>query len=79
LYIPSVQKTDLRELMASLDGDCVLTVSDIPDAIQQGVAIGLLKERKKIVFEVNLAATGAAELTIGARLLNLAVKVTGGT
>lgn len=79
LYIPAVQKTDLRKLTASLDGDCVLTVSDIPGAIQQGVAIGLLEERRKIVFEVNLAATGAAELTIGARLLNLAVKVTGGT
>lgn len=78
LYIPAEQKTDLRELTASLDGDYILTVSDATDAIRQGVAIGLLEEHRKIVFAVNLAAARAAELAISARLLNLAVEVTGG-
>src|SRR3972149_1046834 len=34
LYIPALQKTDLQELTASLDGVNVLTVSDVPDAIR---------------------------------------------
>ncbi len=52
-----------------------LTVSDIPDFIQQGGMIGLMVRENRVRFAINLRALQAAGLSADSQLLKLAVEV----
>jgi hypothetical protein len=55
----------------------LLTVSDNPDFINQGGMVGLIRDDKRVGFEVDLKAVKAVRLNMGAQLLKLAKKVKG--
>jgi hypothetical protein len=55
----------------------ILTISDSPDFIRQGGMVGLIRNGRRVGFEVNLQEVKAARLHIGAQLLKLAKKVEG--
>lgn len=55
----------------------ILTVSDSVDFINQGGMIGLIRDGRRVGFEINIQAVNAAGLHIGAQLLKLAKKVKG--
>jgi hypothetical protein len=77
LFIGSTQASHLREILAGLDQNPVLTVSDIPDFIQHGGMIQFVLEGERVRFSVNLANAESARLTLSSELLKVAVDVKG--
>lgn len=75
LFIARDQQDRLDEILATLKGRPVLTVSDIPDFAEQGGMISFVTSDKKIKLEVNTKAASAAGLRIDAQLLEIALKV----
>ena len=55
----------------------ILSVSDSPDFINNGGMIGLIKDGPHVSFEINITATNAVGINIGAQLLKLAKRVKG--
>ena len=55
----------------------VVTVSDSPDFISHGGMVGLVRDEKRVGFEVNLLVVKAAGLRMHSQLLKLAKKVRG--
>ncbi len=72
-FCPS-EKELLPRMLSSLRNDGLLTVGDVPWFLETGGVINLLIEDKKVRFEVNLAATARARLTIRSSLLRLAAR-----
>jgi YfiR/HmsC-like len=64
--------------LASLGGQPVLTVSDLPGFAQQGGVIGLVRQSGRLRFEVNRGAAQTAGLRLSADLLTLATSVLDG-
>jgi hypothetical protein len=52
-----------------------LTVSDRPDFVRDGGMIGLVPDKDRLRFEINLAAARQANIQISSQLLALAVRV----
>lgn len=75
LYISSSEESRLKEILATLDKVCVLTVSDMPQFSQRGGMIQFVQQSNKIRFEVNLASTEGAGLTLSSELLKVATTV----
>lgn len=65
----------LPRILEVLQGEPVLTVADARGALDSGAGINMLIRQNKIVFEVNLAATRNAQLTLSSKLLRLAREV----
>lgn len=65
----------LSRILDTLRGEPVLTVSDSKGALDAGVGINMLVRQNKIAFEVNLAATRRADLSLSSKLLRLASEV----
>jgi hypothetical protein len=65
----------LRQWMANLKGQPILTISDSPDAWQQGVMILMINEPNRIAFSINLTAARQAGLNFQAQMLQLAREV----
>lgn len=65
----------MQQVLQRLSHLPVLTVSDYPDFIEQGGMVGLVRDGKRVGFEVNLKAVDAAGLNMGAQLLKLAKRV----
>lgn len=78
LFIGPVEKTALSGVLASLNGNAVLTVGESDQFVETGGMIGFLLEESKIRFEINLDAAEHAKLKISSRLLALAKTVIGG-
>lgn len=64
--------------LGPLGGLPVLTVSDLPDFVQQGGVIGLVRQSGRLRFEVNRGVAQAAGLRLSADLLSLAMRVVEG-
>jgi hypothetical protein len=75
LFISSSEAKRLNKIMEALGNSAVLTVSDIPQFSQRRGMIQLLMEGNRIRFEVNLAATQRAGLTLSSELLKVATAV----
>ncbi len=75
LFISSSEDSRLPEILAALDGACVLTVSDMPQFSHRGGMIQFISEGNKIRFEINLANASDAGLTFSSELLKVAVTV----
>jgi hypothetical protein len=71
LYIGQSEARRLQHIVRNLKGKPVLTVSDIPDAAQEGAAIGFVTERNRIKLHVNLESIKVASLTVSSKLLRL--------
>jgi hypothetical protein len=77
LFIDASQSARLHDLLAGLDKSPVLTVSDIPDFLQQGGMIQFVLGRRNVRFKVDLSNVSHAGLTMSSELLKVAVAVQG--
>ncbi len=77
LFVTASEKGGVEKLVARLARHPVLTVSDIDGFVKRGGMIGFLNVEQRIKFEVNIAASDTANLTISSFLLQLALAVHG--
>ncbi len=75
LFLTSAEEGRLNQIIRSLDKEAILTVSDMPQFSQHGGMIQFVLEGNKVRFEVNLAATQRAGLTLSSELLKVATAV----
>ncbi len=75
LFISKSAIDNLPDVLASIQGEPVLTIADSPEAAINGVIINMSLTQSKISFEVNLKSARSAGLDISSRLLQLATKV----
>jgi hypothetical protein len=75
LYISPSEEGQLKEVLTVLDKARVLTVSDIPQFSRRGGMIQFVTDNNRIRFEVNLANTTDAGLTLSSELLKVAINV----
>lgn len=72
LFVGETTAAPLPQVLATLADRPVLTVSSRPGFSRQGGMLTFIHTENKIRFEVNLATTRAAGLSISSRLLKLA-------
>jgi len=77
LFLADRLPHQLPEVLARLNGNPTLTISDTDGFARRGVMINLFLEEKRVRFEVNTDAARAAGLGISSKLLRLASKVYG--
>jgi hypothetical protein len=75
LFISSSEQSRLKEILTTLGGASVLTVSDLPEFTQRGGMVQFLVVEDRVRFEVNLAAAERAGLTLSSELLKVATNV----
>jgi len=75
LFVSTSEEHQLKQVLAALEGSNVLTVSDMPEFSRRGGMVQFVVEGKKVRFEINLASTERAGLTLSSELLKLAVNV----
>ncbi len=75
LFISSSEGDRLKEILASLSGASVLTVSDLPQFTRRGGMVQFVLEGSKVRFEVNSAIAERAGLTLSSELLKVAISV----
>lgn len=76
-FIAKDSPSNIQKTLNKLRHIPLLTVSDNPDFINQGGMVGLVRDERRVGFEVDLKAVKAARLHIGAQLLKLAKRVKG--
>jgi hypothetical protein len=75
LFVPSSEEAQIKSILAALGSSSVLTVSDAPDFVRRGGMIQFVIDSNRVHFEINLAATRRAGLTLSSDLLKLAVAI----
>jgi len=75
VFMSSAEDARMNKIIAALNKEAVLTVSDIPQFSQHGGMIQFVLEGKKVRFEVNLTAVQHAGLTLSSELLKVATTV----
>ncbi len=75
LYISSSESGRLSKILSTIQEAPVLTVSDIPDFVQQGGMIQFVLRDGRVRFEVNLAPTQSNGLSMSSELLKVSVEV----
>lgn len=75
VFIAASMIHSLPRVLESLQGQFVLTLTDSPDALRQGVALNMVVTQGKVTFEANLLAARGAGLNLSSKLLRLATKV----
>ncbi len=78
LYISSSESGRLSRILPVIHEAPVLTVSDIPDFVQQGGMIQFVLRDGRVRFEVNLAPAQSNGLSVSSELLKVAVEVVRG-
>jgi hypothetical protein len=77
VFIASSEKGQMREILQSLTGASVLTVSDTSGFTDDGGMINFVLEGERVRFEANVDAAEHAHLRLSARLLTVAKLVVG--
>jgi len=72
LFISQSEGGRLKDILASLKGRAILTVSDLDSFAKEGGIIRFVTENNKIRFKINTDAARAARLTISSKLLQAA-------
>ena len=79
VFISSSEEAHLQSMLATLARTgSALTVSDLPDFVQQGGMIQFVQEGNRVRFVVNLAAARRAGLVLSSELLKIAKVVDNG-
>jgi hypothetical protein len=78
LYISNSESGRLSKILSIIQGAPVLTVSDIPDFVQQGGMIQFVLRDGRVRFEVSLAPAQSNGLAMSSELLKVAVQVVRG-
>jgi hypothetical protein len=79
LFISASEEGRVNDILHSLSGTPVLTVSDLPRFTSQGGMIQFVMEQDRVRFEVNLMAAQQAGLSLSSQLLKVAVHVRNGS
>jgi uncharacterized protein DUF4154 len=77
LFISGSESARVRDILAAVDKNPVLTVSDIPNFIMAGGMIQFVVIDNRVRFSINLAACEMAGLTPSSQLLKVAMEVRG--
>ena len=72
LFISASEDGQLSVILAALGTAPVLTVADIPDFVKRGGMIQFVLDGNRVRFEINLAASSRAGLSLSSELLKLA-------
>lgn len=72
LYIGHSEWRRLEQVVRRLKGKPILTVSDSPNAADEGVDIGFVTEHNRIKLQINLEAIKSTALVVSSKLLRLA-------
>jgi hypothetical protein len=77
LFISFSEEQSITAVLKLLDaqGASILTIGETKNFAKRGGVIGLKKENKKVVFDINLIAANRAGLNISAQLLKIAKDV----
>jgi hypothetical protein len=75
LYIGDIEPERARSLLAAVDGQPVLTVGEGPDFLKWGGQIRLVRDDKRVRFDVNLTAARQNNIVLRSQLLRIARKV----
>jgi hypothetical protein len=75
LFISSSESGHARDILTTLQNSAILTVSDMPDFTNNGGMIQFVTIENKVRFEVNLAASEKAGLTLSSQLLKVATEI----
>jgi hypothetical protein len=76
LFISSSEKSRLNDILRTLDGTAILTVSDMPEFSERGGMIHLVSVSNRVRFDVNLDTAEHAGLGVRSELLKVANSVT---
>jgi hypothetical protein len=79
LFISSSEVTNVKEIVSSLSKLGVLTVSDLPQFLDDGGMVQFVLADRKVRFKINLAATRQAGLNLSSQLLKVAAEVREGS
>ena len=77
VFVSRSESRRLQQVLASVAGRSILTVSDITDFAQRGGMICLAEEAQHLRLRINLDAAQAVGLTISAKVLRIAELVRG--
>lgn len=72
VFIGTVKKPSMKNILDHLKGACVLTISDTKEFARMGGMINFFLDKEKIRFEMNPDAAKEAELKISSKILRLA-------
>jgi YfiR/HmsC-like len=75
LFISASEDGRLKTILAALDKEPILTVSDMPQFSERGGMIQFVLEGDRVRFEVNLPAAEDAGLTLSSELLRVAAAI----
>ena len=78
LFISNSERANLPQILKLIRNTVVVTVSDMPDFLDQGGQIAFLSQENKIRFEVNIAETERVGVKLSSNLLKLALAVRAG-
>jgi hypothetical protein len=76
-FIHLAQSDRLQDMLASLNQNSVLTVSDMPDFLHRGGMVQFVLHDERVRFEINLTTTASARLMVSSELLKVASAVIG--
>jgi len=76
IFIGQSENDQYQELLKSLSGKSVLTISDIPDFARQGGMIEIRQTDSRMSFIINLDMVKKADLYVSSQLLQLASVIT---
>ncbi len=76
LFVASASQSKLKDLLGTINGKTILTVSDIQNFAQRGGVIGLFVASGKMRFAINREAASRSRLKISSQLLKLGTIVT---
>jgi hypothetical protein len=82
LFISPTEKRRIKQTLAALRGNGVLTISEVEEFTRLGGIVNFfITPDNKVAFEINVDAAGQAQLKISSRVLKLArvTKGSGGT
>jgi hypothetical protein len=75
LFISAPAGSRIKSILEKIDRAATLTVSDIPDFVEQGGMIQFVPDGARIRFAVNVAATERVGLMLSSELLRVAVAI----
>ena len=75
LYVASDDEEELKAIIAALADRPILLISDHPDFSQWGGSIGLVRDKDRMLFEVNRRQEARTGFKINSRLLRVARSV----
>lgn len=75
LFVGSSESKYCKEIIDIVKDNCVLTIGETKDFLEDGGIVGFVTEEKKVRFGINLIAAERANLKIRSKLLRLAKRV----